>query len=78
MYIESIEEIDEVRLSFSAKFRLILSWFDKRLRFNNLNEDSFLNLPTADDTRRIWNPVLIFENTKNNYRTVVDEQAKFL
>ena len=76
MHIESIEEIEEVRLSFSAKFRLTLSWSDQRLNFNNLNREMFLNLPNAWEKHKIWIPVLIFENTETNYETLLDPQAR--
>ena len=76
MDIESIEEIEEVRLSFSAKFRLTLSWSDQRLSFNNLNRDMFLNLPNAWEKHKIWIPVLIFQNTETNYETLLDPQAR--
>ena len=76
MEIDSIEDIEEVRRSFSAKFKLKLIWFDQRLIFKNLNEDMFLNLPTKKERRKLWMPVLIFENTAENYETPVDEKAR--
>ena len=76
MHIESIEEIEEIRLSFSAKFKLTLSWSDQRLAFNNLNREMFLNLPNTWEKHKIWIPVLIFQNTETNYETVLDPQAR--
>ena len=63
-------------MSFSAKFRLTLSWSDQRLSFNNLNRDMFLNLPNSWEKHKIWIPVLIFHNTKTNYETLLDPQAR--
>ena len=46
--IESLQNIEEVKLSFSAKFNLVAEWFDPRLTWNDLNDDDFLNIPDQD------------------------------
>ena len=42
--LESVENIEEVKMSFSAKFNLQLQWFDKRLDWMNLKNEKHLNL----------------------------------
>ena len=74
--IQSIENIEEVRMSFSAKFSVIITWFDHRLTFKNLHENRFLNIPSQSDIRKLWVPFLIFDNTEDNSETVVDKKAR--
>ena len=45
------------------KFYLILSWFDRRLTFKNLNKNAKLNGLT-DEKTLIWTPKLKFINTQ--------------
>ena len=75
MDLESIMDINEVNGHFQVQFFLFLSWFDTRLRFQNLKEDIDLNsfLPSKND--KIWTPELVFENTGDRVRTETDEET---
>ena len=63
IYIQSFENIKEVEMSFSSKFNLVAEWFDKRLTWNDLNDDKFLNIPSQDVLDKLWYPSVIFTNT---------------
>ena len=78
IHIESIENIDQVKMSFSAKFNLLVEWFDARLTWNNLNDDKFLNIPDEDVINQLWVPVIIFDNTDDKYETPLDKKARIV
>ena len=65
-------------MSFTAKFTLVLEWFDWRLIWRDLNEDHSLNIPNKDIIENIWVPVFIFHNTKTKIRTPIDEVTRFV
>ena len=48
IHIESLENIEEFKMSFSAKFNLVAEWFDHRLTWNDLNVDKYLNIPNQE------------------------------
>ena len=76
--IQSIENIQEVKMAFSSKFNLIAEWFDHRLTWNDLNDDKFLNIPTKRVLDLLWFPSIIFKNTPNNYETGMDSKVRLL
>ena len=65
-------------MSFSSFFNLVAEWFDKRLTWNDLNDDKFLNIPGQDVLDKLWFPSVIFKNTPNNYQTMMDSKARLL
>ena len=73
-----MQNIEEVKLSFSAKFNLVAEWFDSRLTWNDLNDDDFLNIPDQDVIDKLWVPIIKFENTENKYETPHDQKATIL
>ena len=76
--IETLENIEELKRSFSAKFNLVAEWFDGRLTWNDLNDDDFLNIPDEDMIDNLWVPKIIFENTENKFISPLDEKAIIL
>ena len=76
--IESIERIDVVKMSFSAKFKLIMEWFDAKITWNDLNDDKFLNIPSQNIVERLWVPVIIFVNTEMKSETTIDNKARIV
>ena len=76
--IQSIENIQEVKMSFSSKFNLVAEWFDARLTWNDLNDDKFLNIPSKNVLDKLWFPSVIFINTPDNYQTMMDSKARLL
>ena len=76
--IESLKNIEEMKMSFSAKFNLVAKWFDARLTWNDLNDDKFLNIPDLDVIEKLWVPTIIFENTENKYETPLDKKARII
>ena len=74
--IESIESIEEVKMSFSAKFKMILSWTDGRIVWNDLTKDKFLNIPNQTVVSRLWVPNIVFVNTKDIFVSPLDKKAR--
>ena len=63
-------------MAFSAKFILISQWFDRRLTYQNLHEDEFLNEIEYGQVGNLWVPTLIFDNTQDKFTTPVDKKSK--
>ena len=76
--IESLENIQEVKMSFYAKFNLVAEWYDDRLTWNDLNDDKFLNIPDQEVINRLWVPVVIFDNTENKFETPLDKKSRLV
>ena len=76
--IEQLNQIEEVKMSFSAKFTIAVEWFDGRLTWKDLNDDEFLNIPNKEVIDKLWVPVITFENTENKYRGPIDSEARFV
>ena len=56
-------------------FYLTLKWFESRLRFKNLNEDTSFNSILPSEKSQIWVPQLVFLNTEKETRTSLDERT---
>ena len=73
--IVAILDIDEIASIFQVQFFLHFSWYDPRLIFFNLKEDSGLNALSPEEKQQIWVPALVFSNTENRLSTLVDEDS---
>ena len=63
---------------FRNQFKLYIEWFDSRITFYNLHEDSGLNTLVEEEKLKIWTPSLIFDNTDQKVRTRTDEESLIL
>ena len=79
--ILKIRELDSL---FSCKLRLILSWFDQRLQFNNLKNLTELNTMSKAERQKVvpcpqhpqmWTPRVVFSNTEERDGLVKDDKA---
>ena len=73
--IMSILDIDEISSIFQVQFFLHLTWYDSRLRFYNLKEDTGLNALSPEEKTKLWAPHLTYVNTENKPITLVDEKT---
>ena len=73
--INMIRDISEINSFLNVHFDLHFSWFDSRLTFENLKNDSDLNTLSPAEKRHIWVPELVFQNTDDKQRTKVDSEA---
>lgn len=66
--IIKIEEVDHI---YTLKFRLVLEWYDYRMKYFNLKETRSQNALALEDVDRMWIPFLVFDNTEKNEATKV-------
>ena len=58
LFIRDILKIDIIDEVFKTKFDMTLSWFDNKLRYKNLHEDSLNFLNEEELGLNIWKFVL--------------------
>ena len=48
------------------KLKLVLNayWFDHRVKFNNLKDDTSMNTVPSEEKGVLWLPAVIFKNTE--------------
>jgi len=62
-----------VNLAFTADYYVNLRWYDGRLNYKDLNDNSLLNGVQTEALVRLWAPQLAFTNALGPFQTVVDE-----
>ena len=70
-----ILEIDEVAMLYRTKYTIIQEWFDPRIAFYNIHWNQELNSLVPEEKQIIWTPNLIFQNTDENIRSLVDSES---
>ena len=73
--IWTILGIHEVEEKFRVKFGLTMTWKDSRVTFLNLKKDSDLNTVALNEAKRIWLPIVVFENTENMVLSNVSDNS---
>ena len=73
--ILAFPEIDTLNLKFTSDFYIKMRWYDLRLNYMDLNNNTFLNGLNEEDLQRIWAPKLAFLNALGPYTTVIDGDA---
>ena len=73
--IKDINEINEKDGYFTSKMVLKRTWFDQRVTFQNLKNDTDFNIIVPDDGDLLWKPWTTFYNIKdrNSYATTDTE-----
>ena len=64
--IIDILEINELTQTFKVKLSITREWFDRRLTYRQLREDSNMNALLTQERESIWFPRLIFSNIKTS------------
>ena len=52
-----------------------ITWFDKRLKMQNLKNNSNFNILSENEIESIWIPQIIFTNTEEEKRIIFDDKA---
>ena len=73
--VTEITSLEEIKMTFSVKFRLKLLWFDSRIRWFDLSENKYFNILKESETKRIFVPLINFANTNSHDRIQVDDKA---
>ena len=74
----SIVNIDEVASIFQVQFTLHLSWYDSRLTFDNLKNNTWLNTLSPREKDSIWFPELFFLNTEHRPSVMTDNRTAIM
>ena len=73
--IRSIQQLNELDMTFNSKITLSLEWYDNRVTFSNLKPKDFTNLVEYEKASDIWIPPLVFNNTKEDIKVVLDKKS---
>ena len=58
-----IVEIEEENHAIEFQYEIIMKWRDNRLAYHNLKRDTSLNALPEADFKKLWLPLVIYENT---------------
>ena len=58
-----IVEIEEENHAIEFQYEIIMKWRDNRLEYHNLKRDTSLNALPEADFKKLWLPLVIYENT---------------
>ncbi|XP_047494212.1 uncharacterized protein LOC125042554 [Penaeus chinensis] len=76
VYVVTLTSINTVNMEFTADFILQMRWYDARLFFENLKDETDLNALTQTEKKSIWVPTLSFKSARGNRRSLLDEETK--
>ena len=71
----NILDIDEVAGTFTVSFELHSTWFDPRLTYVNLKNNTDLNTLTEQEKLDVWSPIIVFGNTAAQHKVVIDRDV---
>ena len=61
--------IGEVQHSIELQFQIEMEWFESRATYNNLNENSAMNVLTSQSIETMWLPLITYANTDQKATT---------
>ena len=64
-----IVEIEEIDHSIHLQFQISVQWKENRVEYQNLKKETSLNALTDEDIRRIWLPLIVYDNTDQKETT---------
>ena len=70
-----VQDIQEVAQYLELKFRIKFQWKDARVTFYNLKQNEEMNSLSPDEKTSLWTPTIVFWNTKDQLRTLNDENT---
>ena len=73
-----ILDIEEVAQVIQLQFELSLKWVDSRLQFYNLKDDVNMNSLLFEEKQKLWVPSVIFQNTKDQEKSLNDEETRIV
>ena len=63
--LDDILDIDELGERFVVKITIKRDWFDRRLTYKHLKNDTNMNIVLDEETDAIWFPSLVFDNIES-------------
>ena len=73
--VNSILSIDEIDQLIYISYNLIMEWYDPRLEYHNLKQNTDLNVLSLSEIEALWVPRLNFYNTRSARETEVDKKV---
>ncbi len=73
--VDTIADIDELGQTITMRLKVVMSWHDNQLTFNNLNENKDYNNVNDNIRDRLWVPVLVILNSIGLGLTQIDETS---
>ena len=64
-----VVEIEEENHAIEFQYEIIMKWFDNRLTYHNLKQDTSLNALPEVDMKKLWLPLVIYANTDQKLTT---------
>ena len=62
-FLKTVVEISESSHIIELKFEMNIEWYEHRVEYFNIKENSALNCLTENEIRLLWLPYIIFEVT---------------
>ncbi len=78
VHIEDIQRIHELDSAYTLQVKLSMMWYDQRLEYRNLRLRAESNMVSEEDREKLWIPSLVFNNTDDNLRTILDQDTLFM
>ena len=72
--IINLEKIDEIKASVVYQYLLFLTWYEGRLRFQNLKTTG-TNQLESKEAEQLWVPRIVFYNTGERLENLMDEKT---
>ena len=74
--VMDVLKISEVDLVYVLKFRILMVWYDYRLKYHNLKDKRSLNSLSRGEIENLWIPFIVFSNTENQESTQGDDETE--
>ena len=72
-----VVSIEEVRHSIELQFQIEVGWYESRAAYNNLNENSAMNVLMSQDIETLWLPLITYTNTDQKETTRLAEMSEW-
>ena len=70
-----VQDIQEVAQYLELKFKINLEWLDARVSYYNIKPEETMNSLSLDEQLKLWTPTIVFWNTKEQLRTINDQNT---
>ena len=67
---------DSANMFIELKFNLILEWFDRKVKFLNL-QNKTLNVLSPEEINKLWMPKVLFQNS-DNIEPIYTDSSSFI
>nr|QRW38240.1 glutamate-gated chloride channel subunit 4 [Parascaris univalens] len=78
LFIRSISAVSERNMEFVAQFRFQQEWFDDRLRFTEHSDFRNFDFIHVARDQLLWTPDTFFQNERNGWYHMLDQENKFI